>query len=176
MVEPEDKLGEGSTIEGLILLNYGDPAYRNSTDATEGLSRAEAVFLRLIAYLVFAEAVSVPTRYILEGNAMAQAVRWAVPLLEEGILVPERRAGPVSFEDLARVRQLPELAFQRAAFLDRHATRVRSFRYADLLAVYRTLLNEDLAPGGAFRHTVTGGLSGKHAAAILAAYEDHVQN
>ncbi|MDY7086921.1 MAG: hypothetical protein SYR96_17610 [Actinomycetota bacterium] len=44
-----------------------------------------------MACLAFADGVCVPSRHILEGDAMAEAIAWAVPLLEAGIVVPTRR-------------------------------------------------------------------------------------
>jgi hypothetical protein len=176
MVQPVDRLVEGSSVDGLVILNYGDPAYKNRADETQGLMRAEEIFLRLVAYLAFAEATCVPARHILEGDAMAQATVWAAPLLDEGILLPERRVEAPSFEDLARLRGLPEIGFRRAAFLDHHAGRVRRLVWQELARTYSQLLNDDLAMGGAFRRTVVGGLTGKYAQSLDRAYSDHLQN
>ncbi|TCC39373.1 hypothetical protein [Kribbella sindirgiensis] len=168
-----DKLGESEPIDGLVLLNYGDPAYRGTDDSGIGLSKAESIFLRLIGYLAFAEAVSIPARFMLEGQAMAQAMTWASPLLEEGLIVPERRSGPGSFVDLARFRQLPELGLRRAEYLDQHAKRARIFRFSELSSTYRDLLTADLAESGAFRRVVVGGRTGAIAAALSHARGDH---
>lgn len=171
---PIDRLAEAGSPSDLVILNYGDPAYRHQSDLVAGLSRSENIFLRIVAYLVFAESVSVPTRHILEGDDMAQAIVWLSPLLEEGILIPERRAGASSFEDVARIRNLPQLSLRRAEFLDRHSTKIRSFQFDVLSATYVDLLNSDLDMGGAFRRTVDGGISGKYASAISAAHDDHL--
>src|ERR1044072_4068937 len=154
---PIDQLTEPGSPSGLVIVNYGDPAYRHQLDNTQGLSRAEAISLRLVAYLLFADNVSIPTRHVLEGEDMAHAVSWLSPLLDEGILVPERRAGVSSFEEIVTVRQLPEISKRRAELLDRHAKVVRSFRFDSLAATYLDLLNSDLDVNGALRRTVPGG-------------------
>jgi hypothetical protein len=167
-----DKLTEAGSPNHVVILHFGDPAYRISRDATTGLTRSESIFLRLVAYLIFAETVCVPTRYILEGEAMSQAIVWATPLLEEGVLVPERRAEVGSFEDLATVRALPEISRERATYLDAHTARIRSFRYHELSRQYKTFLTEDLSLTGAFRRTVQGGTKGRLRDSLLQAYDD----
>lgn len=173
---PEDRLVDGPSVEGLIILNYGDPAYSSRRQASSGLRRSEEIFLRLIAYLAFADAAAIPARHILEGDAMAEAIVWATPLLEEGILLPERRFDANSHDELADARSLPEIGRRRAEFLDRHATRVRSFKYLELSKTYKTILDSDLALTGAFRRTVEGGRRGRLSAALDRAYEHHVQS
>jgi hypothetical protein len=174
-LEAVDNLLDGAPVDGLVFLNYGDPAYRHPTDATTGLTGSESIFLRLVAYLTFAEAACVPARHILEGDAMAEAVSWAVPLLDEGLLLPERRVEAMSFEELARSRELPEIGFKRAEFLDAHASRVRRLVWRELAVTYKEILDSDLAPGGAFRRTVVGGMTGKHAVALDRAFDFHRQ-
>ena len=167
-----DELTEEGSPNHVVILNYGDPAYRFAPDHTTGLTRAESIFLRLVAYLVFAEIVSVPTRHILEGAAMSQAIVWSKPLLEEGILVPERRAEVSSFEELVAVRNLPEIARHRASYLDSHVAQVRTFRFRELAQQYKDFLTEDLSLTGAFRCTVEGGTKGRLRDSLLQAYDD----
>ena len=167
-----DELTEEGSPNHLVILNYGDPAYRFARDRTSGLTRPESIFLRFVAYLIFAELVSVPTRHILEGDAMSQAIVWARPLLEAGILVPERRAEVTSFEELATVRDLPQISRERAGYLDNYASRVRTFRFRELAQQYRTFLTEDLSMTGAFRRTVEGGMKGRLRDSLLQAHED----
>lgn len=167
-----DKLTEKGSPNHVVILNYGDPAYRFPRDSGTGLTRAESIFLRIIAYLVFSEIVSIPTRHILEGDAMSQAIVWSTSLMGEGILVPERRAEVTSFEELVTVRGLPEISRQRASYLDSHAPTVRSFKFRELSSQYRIFLTEDLSPDGAFRRTVQGGTKGRLRDALLLAYED----
>ena len=172
---PRDNLGDGALISGLVILNYGDPTYPQTPDSDGRLHGAEAIFLHMLAYLLFAEAISIPSRYILEGDDMAQAIVWAANLLEEGLIHPERRADATSFDSLAASRQLPQLGFQRAAFLDRHTSRVRSFHYSDLSRTYRDLIADDLSPGGGFRRVVSGGNSGRYSESISLARRDYLQ-
>jgi hypothetical protein len=172
----KDELGEESDPQGLLILNYGDPAYLTRHHHAGGLRLAEAIFLHIISYLLFADSVSIPSRYILEGDAMAQAAAWAAPLLEAGIIQPERRADAGSFEDLARVRALPAISIQRAAFIDRHVTKVRSFRYHDLENAYRDLIDNDLSADGGFRRVVVGGRLGKYEEGISRAREQYLRS
>ena len=169
-----DLLTDKGSISGILLLNFGDPAYDGTADLTPGLGRAESVFLRIISYLVFAEAVSVPTRFILDGADMAQALAWSTPLLEAGILIPERRVGPSSFDELAQFRNLPEIGRHRAEFLDRHASRVRVFHYRELSTAYIDLLTHDLSEGGAFRRVVRGGQRGQNSSLLSTARDNFV--
>jgi hypothetical protein len=170
----KDELGEGADHQSLVILNYGDPTYLSRGRLVEGVTHAEAIFLHILAYLLFSDAVSIPSRYILEGDSMAQAVAWAAPLLEEGILQPERRADAASFEDLARQRSLPILSIERAAFMDRHVTKVRSFRYHNLEIAYRELINDDLSEDGGFRKVILGARKGRYKQAISDARTDYL--
>jgi hypothetical protein len=170
----KDELGEESDSQSLIILNYGDPAYLMRNHQVGGLRLPETIFLHIVSYLLFADSVSIPSRYILEGDAMAQAVAWAAPLLEAGIIQPERRVDADSFEDLARLRKLPAVSTQRAAFIDRHVTKVRSFRYHDLENAYRDLIDHDLSADGGFRRVVVGGRLGKYEEGISRAREQYL--
>ena len=170
----KDELGEESDPESLIILNYGDPAYLTRTHNVGGLRPPEAIFLHIVSYLLFSDSVSIPSRYILEGDAMAQAIAWGAPLLEAGIIQPERRVDADSFEDLAKLRNLPAVSIQRAAFIDRHVTKIRSFRYRDLENAYRDLIDDDLSVDGGFRRVVVGGRLGKYEEGISRAREQYL--
>jgi hypothetical protein len=150
---------------GIVVVNYGDPRYWRWADRAGDLSPAEEVFLRLVAYAAFAEVVSVPGRYLLEGRAAAQAAVWARPLLEAGVLRPNRRAEVGSFAELAALDGLGQRAVEHAEFLDRVA-RPRMFTGVPrLAATFRATLLDDLAPGGPFRRAL-GGLAARHAAGL----------
>jgi len=172
MEAPVDKITVGQGFEGVVM-NYGDPAYELAAGSAFGLTKAEEIFVRLIAYLVFAEAVCIPVRHVLEGDDMAQAMEWATLLLNEGLILPSQRVDTPTFEDYARSRALPAASRQRAEFLDRNASRVRKFRYKDLSEAYRQILVNDLGPGGCFRRTVNGGLRGRYTQALSNAHAEY---
>lgn len=174
-IEPIDLLTDPGSVSGVFLVNFGDPAFRN-LNKPGPLPRAESIFLRLIAYLLFAEVVAVPTRYILDGDEMAKAIYWATPLLEECILVPERRSGPESFDQLVRMRKLPELALRRAEHLDRHANLVRTFHYGELSSTYVKLLSSDLSSSGAFRRVIPGATRGRQAQSLSRSLNDALRH
>lgn len=155
----KDQLGLTPSDRGLVILNYGDPAYGGRLNVGH-LSLSEQIFLRIIAYLILADELSIPARYILESDHMSEAVRWATPLLHEQILLPERRSGVGSFEELARVRRLPELSLRRAEQLDLTGAKVRSFEYQDLSSYYKEVLAGDLGEDGGLRHNIPGALRG----------------
>ena len=172
MSETVDKITESSDPGGAVVLNYGDPAYRLGADPTSGLGNSERIFVRLLAYLLFAEDVCIPVRHILEGSDMATAVEWATPLLEQGLIVPTQRIDSSSFREYARQRSLNEVSMRRAGFLDTHAPRTRRFHYRDLSEAYRQVLIRDLDANGCFRRTVRGGIRGRYASALSAAQLD----
>jgi hypothetical protein len=147
-VAHEDQLVEGAQLRGQVILHHGDPAYtrRRPSDDPKGLPPAEALFLRIVAYLAFAERVCIPGRYILANPTTFDAVALAEPLLALGLLRPERRAEAASFEELAGELRLGEDAHRRGAWLDQKATHPRSFRSLELGDVYRAILRRDLAP------------------------------
>jgi hypothetical protein len=147
----EDRLVVGPQEPGLVIFHHGDPAYRRSNDDPRELPLEEAIFLRIIAYVAFTEAICVPTRYVLQGDAMFKAMRLAEPLLRLGVVRPERRAEATSAEDLARILELPEAVRRRGAWLDEKAKETRSFRSERLAESYREILTNDLAPGGGLR-------------------------
>jgi hypothetical protein len=153
---------------GIVVVNYGDPRYWRWADRAGNLSPAEEIFLRLVAYAAFTEVVSIPGRYLLEGRAAAQAAVWARPLLEAGVLQPNRRAEVGSFAELALLDGLGRRAAEHARFLDRVA-RPRVFTgVPGLAATFRAMLLEDLARDGPFRRAL-GGLAARHAAELDAA-------
>lgn len=163
MSEPADQLADTGAPTGLIILNRGDPAFSRSPISSREsmLVEAEGHFVFVIAYLLFADAIVLPSRFMLDGDAMAQTSYWLAPLLQEGIVIPERRGGVASFLDAARARRLDERAFRRAEFLDSHTSTSRSFQFARLGETYVELLRRDLDPDGAFRRTVLGARRGK---------------
>lgn len=171
MTSSEDRLAVPGTASGLIIVHHGDPAYP-SRDGS-GSRAAERLFLRLLAYLVFADRVAVPARYLLEGDAAFRAFTWASPLVRQGLLVPERRAGVDSFAELVVVRNLSELSHNRAQRLDAIVTDVREIHFDQLSQTYRGILDNDLAPNGAFRRSVSGGVRGRYVDALARAHAYH---
>lgn len=148
----EDRLGEGIPEAGQVILHHGDPSYSASgTDDPRELPAPEALFLRIIAYLAFAEKVCIPARYILSSADMFAAIGMAEPLLREGLVCPERRAEASSCEELARTLDLPEVATRRGEWLDTIARSVRVFRSMELADYYRSVLLHDLGPDGGLR-------------------------
>jgi hypothetical protein len=120
-------------------------------DDPPGLPREEALFLRIIAYLAFAEKVCVPGRYVLQDDAIFRAVKMAEPLLRDGVLRIERRTDEATFDDLARTLQLSGRALHRAQYLDSTVASPRPVRWRQLSDSYRLDLGSDLARGGHFR-------------------------
>lgn len=170
-----DELVEGASPSGLIIMHDGDPVWTPSSPAST-MPEARRLFLRVVAYLVFAEQLAVPARYLLGGEPLFRAFLWLRPLVEVGWVVPERRAGVGSLEELARTRRLGEVAVIRAAALDDFVGASRSFRFEQLSEHYRDVLTADLAKGGAFRRTVVGAQRGKHVAALDAAVDWHLEH
>ena len=148
----EDRLGEGADEAGQVILHHGDPSYPAcGVDDPRELPAPEALFLRIIAYLVFAEKVCIPARYILSSADTFAAVKMAEPLLREGLVCPERRAEASSCEELAGTLGLPEAAMHRGEWLDTIAKSVRVFRSIELADYYRSVLLHDLGPDGGLR-------------------------
>lgn len=142
-----DELVEGEQQRGQVILHHGDPAYRRGPrDDPRSLPPAEALFLRIVAYLGFAETVCIPARYILASAPTFEAVKLAQPLLQAGLLRPERRAEAASFQELADQLNLGEAEKGRGAWLDQKAKSTRAFRSLQLGDVYRQILHRDLAP------------------------------
>lgn len=144
-----DILSDGSEPPGQVILHHGDPAYDQRSrrrDEPPSLPPAESLFLRIVSYLAFAETVCIPARYVLTSATTFDAVTLAEPLLELGLLRPERRAEAGSFEDVAHALRLGEAAQRRGAWLDEKARRPRAFHSLQLGEVYRTILHDDLAP------------------------------
>lgn len=166
---PVDSITEGPGLGGAVVLNYGDPAYRLGSDSPLRLDGAERIFIRILAYLLFAEDICIPARHILEGDDMWTAVKWAAPLLDLGLIVPTQRIESSSFEEYVRQRSLSGAPTRRAEFLDAHAVRTRRLRYRDLSEAYRKVLVRDLDVAGCFRRAVRGGTRGRYAEALSAA-------
>src|SRR5690349_5673906 len=131
MDHPVDSITEGPGLGGAVVLNYGDPAYRLDSNSPLRLDGAERIFIRILAYLLFAEDICIPARHILEGDAIWTAVKWAAPLLNLGLIVPTQRIESSSFEEYVRQRSLSGALARRAEFLDAHAVRTRRLRYRD---------------------------------------------
>lgn len=169
-----DGLVEGASPSGLIIMHAGDPVWAPVSQASP-VPEARQLFLRVVAYLVFADQLAVPARYLLEGEPMFQAFQWLRPLVEVGWVVPEMRAGAGSLEDLARARDLGENALRRGAALDDFVTSFRSFRFQRLSDHYRDILTADLGKAGAFRRTVVGARRGKLVEVLDAAADWHLE-
>jgi hypothetical protein len=145
--------------DAVLVFNYGDPSYRTAADTTVGLTTAEEIFLRLIASLVFAESVCIPARHIIQGRPMAEAIRWAAPLLEAGAIRPARRRVVPSFEDYA-LESRPSIdpaAVECGRFLDRATRRSYLFDEHGMAATNKAVFDGDLRADGAFRRVVVGG-------------------
>lgn len=168
-----DRLGEVGTPSGLVIVNRGDPTLPQLSNGSSG---AEAFFLRLVAYLAFAETVAVPARHALESEPVARALRWARPLLADGCVIIERRAGVASYSELARVRRLSEACVRRGHELDRAEAGFRSFKYADLSAHYKALLDTDLARGGALGAILGARRAAGHRPLLDAAHDWHLEH
>lgn len=171
-----DKLSSDFDRPGVLVLNYGDPSYLSSLDVKYQLTPAEDIFLRLIAYLPFVEAIVVPGRNILDSEYVYEAVELGQDLLRENLVIPERRAGVSSFDEVARVRNLQSQAFRRAEFLDKNAAHVREFRWSELSTTYRSILSEDLASGGAFRRIVPGAVRGRLRPKLDLAHDEYLKS
>lgn len=160
---------------GTVVLNHGDPLFARAMGRRDDAQLAREVFLRVVAYVPFSEVVSIPSRYILDGEAMFRATVWAAPLLEAGIVQPERRAEVDSFADLADARGVGSKEKARARQLDRIATTARPVHWKQLEATWRTLIGQDLARDGAFRNLLTarklGAKRGRNAAKLDAVAE-----
>lgn len=151
-----DLLGDEPPVRGQVIFNYGDPAfkrYRRADDPPD-LPREEALFLRIIAYLAFAESVCVPARYVLQDDAIFRAVKLGEPLLRAGLLRIERRTDEASFDELARTLKLQGRALHRAQYLDSTVESPRPVRWRALSDRYRVDLRSDLARGGHFRRAL----------------------
>lgn len=146
----EDALVEGQAEAGQVILNHGDPAFA-ARRAGQRLGAAESLFLRILAYVPFAESVCLPARFVLTSPPTFEAVRLAEPLLRAGVLRPERRAEAASFEDVATLLRLPDAGHERGRWLDAAAVAQRSFRSEGLSERYREILLSDLADTGGLR-------------------------
>jgi hypothetical protein len=162
---------------GTVVLNHGDPLASTASAGRNDARLAREIFLRIIAYVPFAETIEIPSRYILDGAAMYQATTWAAPLLEAGIVQPERRAELASFAELADAHQVGPEERARARELDRIATVVRPVNWKPLEATWRELIIQNLQPDGGFRNMLTargfGAKRGRHAAALDRLAERH---
>lgn len=164
----------GESPGSLLVSNYGDIAFLRELQLPGDLLPSEVIFLRLLSYLAFIDQVAVPARLILDSQPLMEAMEFAAPLLREGIIRPERRANVDSFSSLAAERRLGDLARQRAERLDELSGKPRLFRFDHLQKTYTEILRTDLAPGGAFRNTITGGKRGRTAAALDLAHKAYL--
>ncbi len=172
---PVDELVEGESPSGLIIMHAGDPTWEPTTrrDLTPA---ATHLFLRVVAYLVFADRLAIPARYLLSSEPLFQAFQWLRPLVELGYVVPEQRAGVNSLEDLARDRRLDQASITRGGALDTFVVDTRSFRFDELSSHYRDILTADLATDGALRRTIRGAQRGRFAPQIDQALDWHRQH
>jgi hypothetical protein len=58
----DDELGQEADPQGLLILNYGDPAYLTRYHYAGGLRLSESIFLHIVSYLLFADSISIPSR------------------------------------------------------------------------------------------------------------------
>jgi hypothetical protein len=145
------QVGRIADDDAVLVFNYGDPAYRATADATPGLALAEEIFLRMIASLVFADSLCVPVRHVLHGRPMADAIRLASPLLQEGIIRPARRRVFSSFEDYAIGQKVDSSSVIFGRFLDRNVRRPYLFDEQGMAAANRvilTVISAGMAPSG----------------------------
>jgi hypothetical protein len=155
---------------GTVVLNHGDPTFARARTPSQEQVLAREIFLRIIAYAPFAEVIAIPSRYILDGVAMYQAVLWAAPLLEAGVIQPERRSDTASFRELAEQRRLDHDGVARAQVLDELTKAARLVRWKPLEALWRDIICTDIDHGGAFRKLLSqegfGVLRGRNATAL----------
>lgn len=127
---------------GDIVINSCDPAL------PMGMRRDVAeIIYSLAAYALFANRIIIPSRYLLYGGPVYDAVCVLGRLLEEGIIVPDIRENHSSFSEFANntIDASPEVR-ARALFLDQHSSTVYSFEMGDQSRRYHTHLLRDINP------------------------------
>lgn len=148
-------ISDTEVMPGDVVLNFCDPAFLLDPDEAR-LQTREDHLVRLLAYVLYARRVFVPGRYFLEEGPFFEAAALAPQLLQEGLVVPDIRAGCASFEELLHVRGLAPETQPRAAFLDQHAKHLSVFQDRGLSERYRCRLIEDLGDGGALDSLAPG--------------------
>ena len=141
-------ISDSTVMAGDVVLNFCDPGFLFDADEAS-LQTARDHLVRLLAYVLYARRVFVPGRYLLNAGPFFDAVVLAPELLEQGVLIPDIRAGVPSFRDLVEVRKLDGAALARAEFLDERAKYVSVFEQTDLSALFKSRLADDLSEGGA---------------------------
>jgi hypothetical protein len=142
-------------MPGDIVMNVGDPDLAALGNA--GLRPDFEALTRLLAYLLFADTVFVPGRYLVgrpgAPSPMFDALRLAPVLLHEMVVVPDRQVVYVSFEDQARVNNLGTDALARGAALDEMVdpSAIRRYDAEPLQTQYCDRLIADLQPDGPLR-------------------------
>lgn len=179
-VAHEDQLVDDEPRPGQVILHQGDAVFaaRARTEGGKRLPPAESIFLRLIAYLVFADAVCVPARHLLTNKAAFSACQLAEPLVVAGLVRAERRAEVDSFAELATALSLGTTGRSRGEWLDQKAgSNARIFNSITLGSHYREILIDDLEAGmpgesapGALRTAM-----GVRASAALASHLDRAR-
>jgi hypothetical protein len=148
----EETFFEGEVAAGQVIMHHGDPRYgRQRLDDPAGVSATVGLFLRVIAYLAFAETVCIPARYILADTSGFEAMWMARPLLELGLVQPARRKEAASYAELAVLLGLPADGHRRARWLDQ-LDHIKRVFYSDKLSQrLRAVLLEDLDRHGGLR-------------------------
>lgn len=127
---------------GDIVINSCDPAI----PATSYRSVAEIIYC-LTAYALFAKRIIIPSRYLLYGGSVYDAIRVLHGLLEEGIIVPDIRENHSSFSEFASdTLDAPSDVRARALFLDQHSSTAYSFEAGDQSGRYHAHLLHDIDP------------------------------
>lgn len=157
-----DSLAVDATADLFLVFNSGDPTFRERGhgQSRHVISAGEYLFLRLVSCLAFVDVIAIPVRFIVHSADLMDAMKLAAPLLQLGLICPERRASAASYEEIAMARGIEDHKRQRAAFLDEMVTRPRLFHTEALQPYYKDVLGVDLAPGGLFRTVVPGGRQG----------------
>lgn len=127
---------------GDIVINSCDPAI----PVTSYRSVAEIIY-SLTAYALFAKRIIIPSRYLLYGGPVYDAICVLHGLLEEGIIVPDIRENHSSFSEFANdTLGAPSDVCARALFLDQHSSAVYSFEAGDQSGRYHAHLLHDIDP------------------------------
>jgi hypothetical protein len=135
---------------GEVILNFCDPTFFHLGSSQEAISAS--MYLRQLAgYLLYAERIIVPSRFLRNGGPLFTVVEWIPELLEEGLLVPDIREGETSFESFIRQRTNQQEEIDIAIYLDHHCKYVSVFKDSDQSARYHMHLMEDTSPSGALR-------------------------
>ncbi len=135
--------------QGDVVLNLGDPDYPYApTDYSALVLEWEDVLLRTLSYLVIAERVLVPSRYLLESGAVRTAIGRLPQLLQEGLVVPQIHANETSFADLAAHRKRGQEAIRAGEWLDLKSAYCQPFDVQPLSVIYRRSMEESVREHG----------------------------